>query len=234
MAKPEKPRPYSLPVLEIESCIPSLEQNGNVYARLIKAKNIKDQSFSIRERSGIEIEQYIGKPLECVVEVVKARFFEPKDEENKAPAEAIKGFFVGNETGYKFFPELVSMVDGETGDADDDDFDEDEFDILANKLFAEWGIYGFGLDVYRDKPMIKTENGVFFLNEYIFEEWVDKWEESATIEKPVCFVIEELLLHGIKPYEGKWEKNAKKSSGFVPEEGASYIVGKPRFLEPNG
>ncbi|MDR2916368.1 MAG: hypothetical protein LBV74_16330 [Tannerella sp.] len=233
MATPEKPLPYPLAVLAVESCTPTVEHEGKIYARLIQAKDINNQSFTIRERTGIEAENYIGKQLECVLEIVKATFYDPEDEKNKKiPAGAIKGEFVGSETGYKFFPELVTMVDGETGNADDDDFNEDEYDTLATKLFAEWGVYGFGLDVYQDKPMIKTEDGVFFLNEYIFEEWIDKWEEASTIKKPVCFVVEELLLHGIKPHTGEWKPKheVKEEEPLKPYE--MLIVGRPKIIDP--
>lgn len=232
MAKPEKPLAYSLPVLEIESCVPSVEHEDKIYARSIRAKDIDNKSYTIHERIGIEVEQYIGKPLECVLEIVKARFFDLENKNNKPPEDAVKGTFIGIETGYKFIPELVAIVDGET---EDDGFDSDEYEVLELKLFSEWGVYGFGLDVDCDKPMLKTENGVFLLNEFIFEEWIDKWMASESIEKPVCFIIEELLLHGIKPYNGKWEKKKKISQyGIVLEEGESYIVGKPKFLEKYG
>lgn len=225
MARPQKPQPEALPVLEIVSCVPALEYDGKTYARLVSGKDIDGDSFTIRERTGIEVEQYVGKPLECVLEIMKATFYDPRDEETKVPDRAAYGDFIGIETGYKFFPELVEMVDGETGSAEDDDFNEDEYDILATKLFAEWGVCGFGLDVYRDKPMIRTEGGTFLLNEYIFEEWVDKWLESESPKKPVRFIAEEFLLHGIKPYDGKWERKVKVSRyGFVPEEGKMYGI----------
>lgn len=225
MAKPQKPQPEALPVLEIESVTPSLERESKIYARIIVGKDIDGDRFVIRERTGIEAELYVGKPLECVLEIVKATFYDPTDEEVKVSDEAAYGEFIGIETGYKFFPELVAMVDGETGSADDDDFNEDEYDALATKLFAEWGVYGFGLDVYRDKPMIRTDGGIILLNEYIFEEWVDRWMESESPKKPVRFITEEYLLHGIKPYEGKWERKVRMSKyGFVPEAGKKYGI----------
>jgi hypothetical protein len=208
MATPEKPQASSLPVFRVESVTSTIENNGKVYARLISLEDKERNLYKVRERTGIVVENYKDKPLECVLEIVKARFFdleELKEKKLNPPGNAIQGTFAGWNTGYKFFPELVEIVDGETGSADDEDFDEDAYDILATELFAQWGISGFGLDVYRDKPMIKTEDGVFFLNEFIFEEFIDQWEESLLPNVKVCLVIDELLLHGIKPYEGKFE-----------------------------
>ena len=233
MAKPQLPIAENFPILQPTEVTFSFEGNGKIYARLTTATDQNGLAYSIRERSGLEVEKYQEKPIECVSEIVKARFFkieELKENKQKPPADAIQGTFIGWNTGYKFFQELVSMVDGETGDADDDDFDEDEYDVLATELFAKWGISGFGLDVYRDKPMIKTENGVFFLNEFIFEEQIDEWEESMLPNVPVCFEIEELLLHGFKIFEGEWKKKEEKKE-IVAKPHEQIIVGRPRTLE---
>ena len=230
MAKPKKPQPYILPAFKIEKVTPALEKKGHVYARLISAKNKLKEKFVLRERTGIEVEKYMDKPLECLAEIVKAQFIDPKTPKKDLPSDVVKGTFIGWDTGYKFFQELVSMVDGETGDAADEDYDEDEYDTLATELFSKWGIYGFGLDVYRDKPMIETDNGVFLLNEFIFEEQIDEWEQSLMPGMAVCFVIEELLLHGIKIYEGDW-----KISGAATEIKANHnekiVVGRPKILK---
>jgi len=215
MAKFQKPQSYILPSFKINNVDPTLEKEGKVYARIIYGVDKNNYSVIMRERTGIEVEKYTEKPLECVVEIIKAQFFEvDPDKKNKIPHDAISATFIGWDTGYKFFSQLVSMVDGETGDPEiDEDFDEDEYDALASRLFSEWGIHGFGVDVYQNKPMIKTDLGVFFLNEYLFEEQIDKWEQSVTPNVPVCLVVEELLLHGIKEYKGKWEsedENNKK------------------------
>lgn len=232
MAKPEKPLAYNLPLFLVSSVTPVLEKEGKIYARLITAQDRDEKVFTIRERTGIEVEKYTEKPLECVVEIIKARFFDLKDDKIKPPTEAIHGTFVGWETGYKFFQELVSMVDGETGDADDEDFNEDEYDMLATELFTKWGIYGFGLDVYRDKPMLKTEQGVYFLNEFIFEELIDKWEESFIPNIPVCFIIDELLLHGIKIFEGEWKQDKSKQQEITAGHNEMIIRGGWQILDP--
>jgi len=235
MSKPEKPTAFQLPAFLIKEVNPTLEKDGKIYARLITVQSKQSNTFAMRERNSLKVENYLNKPLECVVEIVKAHFFDFKEKEgkNNLPPNSIKGTFMGWETGYKFFQELVTMVDGETGDSDDEDFNEDEYDELATKLFSEWGVSGFGLDVYRDKPMIKTEDmGTFFLNEFIFEELIDRWEESIEPFVPVCFTIEELLLHGIKPYEGKWEPKANNRQEIVLKENEMIIRGKPRIIDP--
>lgn len=232
MAKPQKPIAYKLPPFQIEKVVPVLEKEGKTYARLITAYDRDEKQYTIRERTGIEVEKYTDKPLECVVEIIKARFFDLQDDTIKPPAGAGHGTFIGWETGYKFFPELVSMMDGETGDADDDDFNEDEYDLLAIKLFSQWGVYGFGLDVYRDKPMIKTEQGVFFLNEFLFKEFIEKWEENAVPDTPLCFIIDELLLHGIKVFDGEWKQDKSRKEEITAGHNEMIIRGGWQILDP--
>ncbi|GEM_PF-3531928 len=237
MAKPEKPQPYILPSFKIKQVETTLEKDGRIYARLIHVANQNNNIFSVRERTGLEMENYIDKPLECVVEITKAQFFEIDiKKEKKLPQDAIMATFVGWDTGYKFFEELVTMVDGETGDADDEDFDEDEYDILASKLFSRWGVYGFGIDVYRDKPMLKTEEGTFFLNEFIFEEYIDKWEQSLLPYIQVGIIIEELLLHGIKEFKGEWKiKKVKKETEedtIIAKHNEKIIRGRWKIIDP--
>jgi hypothetical protein len=234
MATPEKPQTYNLPVFQPETVTPTLEKAGKTYARLISFKDKERKIYKTRERSGLVVENYIAKPLECVLEIVKARFFdieELKEKKQKPPIDAIQGTFSGWNTGYKFFSELVTMVDGETGGSDDEDFDEDAYDVLATTLFEKWGVSGFGLDVYRDKPMLKTENGVFFLNEFIFEEAIDKWEESLLPNVSVSFVIEEMLLHGIKPYEGEWKVKKTLEEEYDVKPYEKLIIGRWRIID---
>jgi hypothetical protein len=235
MATPEKPLAYTLPVFRVESVTPTIEKEGKTYSRLVSLENKEREQFKIRERTGIAVENYQDKPLECVLEIVKARFYDLealKEKKQNPPKNAIQGTFAGWNTGYKFFQELVEMVDGETGDADDEDFNEDAYDILATELFEKWGVYGFGLGVYRDKPMIKTENGVYFLNEFIFEELIDRWEESLLPDVKVCFVIEELLLHGIKLYSGKWERKKTLEEIYNVKDNEMLIVeGRYRIID---
>lgn len=233
MAAPQKPAVLQLPIFKIQDVKIVLEKNDKIYVRLFHATDKNKQKFTMRERTGLEVEKFIdNKPLECVVEIVKAQFFDLNDKENKPPVDTLKGTFVGWETGYKFFQELVSMVDGETGDADDEDFNEDEYDALATELFEKWGECGFGQDVYRDKPMIKTDIGTFFLNEYIFEDLIDKWEESFLPNVPVCFKIEELLLHGIKIYEGEWKTKKTIEENFVIGPNDMLIRGPLQIIDP--
>jgi len=232
MAEPQKPQAYNLPVFQVDTVKNLLQKEDKVYVRLITVRNREKEMFTIRERTGIEVEKYAEKPLECVVEIVKARFFDLKDDKIKPPVEMIYGSFVGWDTGYKFFQELVDMVDGDTGSADDEDFNEDEYDALATELFAKWGICGFGLDVYQDKPMIKTDQGVFYLNEFLFKELINKWEESFVPNIQVCFVIEELLLHGIKIFEGKWEEGNDKGKEIKAGPNEMIIRGGWSVLDP--
>jgi len=229
MASPEKPLAHAFPLFQPENLISSLEKAGKIYARLFSLKDRERRICQARERSGIEVEKYNGKPLQCVAEIVKARFYdlEELEEKKKNPSkDAIYGTYAGWNTGYKFFPELVEMVDGETGSADDEDFNEDAYDVLATQLFEKWGVSGFGLDVYCDKPMLQTENGTFFLNEFIFEELIDEWEESPLPNVKVCFIIDELLIHAIKPFTGEWTVRKTMEEEYNLKSNERLIVGR--------
>jgi len=230
MARIEKPKPLVLPSFKIKEIVPTLEKNGRVYSQSILGCDRDGRVFKMKERRGLPLEDFKNIPLECVVEITKARFFDESNEEKRAN-ECLKAVFIGWETGYKFFSELVSMIEGETGDPDqDEDFDEDKYMELSDHLFSNWGIAGFGLEPNRDKPMIKTQNGTFFLNEFIFEDYIDKWEQNILPDVPFYIIIDELLLHGIKESEKRWDAKNKKEITAGPNE--MLIHGGWSVLDP--
>lgn len=231
MTKPNNPQPYLLPSFKIKEVSTLLEREGKIYAQLIHAVDKRNHQFTMRERKGLPIKDFINIPVECVAEITKAQFFNPETEKS-VPKGGLKAIFMGWDTGYKFFSELVSMIEGETGDPDEDeDFDEDEYMELSANLFLNWGVTGFGLASNRDKPMLKTEDGTFFLNEFIFEKHIDKWEDSPLPFVKVGIVIEELLLHGIKPIEGEWKSREKTDEYDSLKDYEGIIVGRPKEID---
>lgn len=227
MAKP-KLEVYPLPIFIIKDAIPTLEKDGQVFAHNVSVETEKRQAFKLIERQGLPIEKYVGKTAELVLEVLDADFFEieTKDDAKKLPKDVLKGTYIWSNTGYKFIYELLDMIEGHSDDPDYD-YNEDEYDELATRLFADWGNHGLGLDVYQDKPMLKTEEGIFLLNEFRNEEIIEDWELGDTI----YFRPKQILLRGLNvTTKPDWRKNVKEELIAKPNE--LLIRGKPRIIDP--
>ncbi|MXO32493.1 hypothetical protein [Apibacter sp. B2912] len=195
---------YNTLALTIKKAIPTLEKDGKIFAHQIIAISESGKSYIIKERRGIPIQNYIGKKVHCVIEILDAEFYTPtnKKEREALPSNTMKGIYLWKETGYKFIPELVKLVDGDPNEIDHD-YDENEYDKQAPAYFEEWGEYGLGLDIYQTKPMLKIGNGVCFLNEYCQEEMIDEWKYG----QEVFFSPKEMLLRGIHTGEVKIDSN---------------------------
>ena len=220
---------FYAPVLQIDIIKSALEKDGVVYANIITGSTKSGKKYVFRERRGIPIDQYINKPLECVLEVIDADFFYPQNKEDikKLPDGVEEGKYVWVESGDKFIPELVEMVEGHQ-EEEEYEYDDDEFEKLAISSLDNWGVCGFGLRLDQNKPMVKTAEGVFLFNEYQNEEVIEEWELGQT----VYFRPKEILLRGIKPYEGKWEPKANNRQEIVLKENEMIIRGKPRIIDP--
>jgi hypothetical protein len=217
---------YTLPIFQIESLTPTLEKDGAIYAYLITVKDKSGAQFEFRERRGLPMRDYIGKPVECILEITKADFIDKNTDAKKLPKNIFKGKYAWSHSGYKFIPELVEMIEGHQ-DEEDYEYDEDEYDVLAEKLFKEWGVAGMGLDVYQDKPMVETEEGVFLFNEYQNEEEIEEWQ----LNDPVYFRPKEILLRGIKPYEGEWKVKKTLEEEYDVKPYEKLIIGRWRIID---
>ncbi|MWP49542.1 MULTISPECIES: hypothetical protein [unclassified Gilliamella] len=188
--------------LTIKQVTPTLEKDEKIYAHQIVAVSDAGRRFTLKERRGLPMQKYVGQKLQCIIEILDAQFFFPanKKEIDALPATTLKGIYQWKETGYKFIPELIRMVEGALDD-EDHDYDEDEYEEKAPEYFANWGEFGLGLDIYQTKPMIKMGNGVCLLNEYCQEELIDEWEYGQEL----YFMPKTLLLRGI--HTGKLKYN---------------------------
>lgn len=216
------------PLLQIDSVEPSLERDGTVYARHIKASNEQEQIYEFRERNRIPVEEYIGKTAECILEILEAQFYYPqnKEEIKKLPKDVEKGEYAWIESGDKFIPELVEMVEGHQ-DEEGYEFEYDEFERLGINYLKNWGVSGLGLDIDQGKPMVKTANGVFLFNEYQNEELIDRWE----LYQPLYFKPLRMILRGMKIVEKQdWHKNKKEK--IIVNSNEMIIIGRPKIIDP--
>jgi hypothetical protein len=215
----EQVKTFALPVFQIHSVISTLEKDGIAYAHLITAKDKENREYTFRERRGLPVQDFIGKPVECVLEIIEAKFLDKETDKKKLPDDIFKGKYVWSQSAYKFIPELVEMIEGHQ-DEENYEYDEDEYDRIAGDYFDKWGVSGLGLEVYQDKPMVETENGVFLFNEYRNEKAIEEWQ----LNDPVYFRPKELLLRGFKPYSGKWERKKTLEEIYNVKDNEMLIV----------
>lgn len=120
------------PIFTIVSIETSLERNNVIYSRKIRAVHKSGRSYEFIERSNIPVEKYLGTAVQCIVEVIEAEFYTPEDEKEKRklPVTIEKGEYLWTESGDKFIPELVEMVEGHHND-EEYEYDDEEFERLS-------------------------------------------------------------------------------------------------------
>ncbi|WP_128330637.1 hypothetical protein [Apibacter sp. HY039] len=205
---------FTLPIFTIKEVIPSLEKKNQVFAHVIKAESESGKIYTFIERRSMPLDKYIGRKVECVIEILDTVFYYPETEKEikELPQDTIKGTYQWMETGYKFIPELVKIIEGDPED-ENHDYDETEYDAEAGSYFDSWGEFGLGLEIYQTKPMIETVDGVYLLNEYREVEIIDEWIRNQTIYfKPI-----KMLLRGIKIPTATNEKRHNKAKKSIIE-----------------
>ena len=192
-----KETPLQLPAITINSCKPSLEKNGKVYAQVLEVgweSYGKNHTFLARERRGLSVDNFTNN-TEALFQLIQGDIMLLKDENGKSvklPKDYIQATFLSIQETYLFFPVMVEFVNFQEGF----DFDEEVYDWLVTKIFEDYGEKGFGVDPYSSFYMVQTDNGVFLINEFIFEQKV----EEILPNTPIGLKIEETLLLSINAY----------------------------------
>lgn len=217
-------------VVKVKEVFPTLVKDDINYAHLIKAELESGITLEIMERRSLPISDYIGKNVECILEVLDVDFFYPKtkNEITELPSDVMQGTYLWSHTGYKFIPELFEMIEGHA-DEEDYDYDEEEYDRVAEGYFADWGVAGLGLEVYQDKPMVQTSEGVFLFNEFQNEKDIEEWNLGQT----VFFRPKKNLLRGFKFVEIEgWRKNSSAEKEITAGPNEMIIRGGWSVLDP--
>lgn len=179
------PLPFCLPAVTMKSREVSLKSNGIIYAnKLILKWNLhtKEVDLVTRERKQLNIETFLKTKelVNVLLEITDGLivcFTNNKERKTLLSDGFTEAIFLSIQQSYLFFSELVEFIEKSRIEG----YNEEKYDQLATKLFSEYSENGFGLDPYDTSYMIYTSSGVFLLNEYIFEDVIDKLLPGSTI-----------------------------------------------------
>jgi len=186
---------YILPVVVIEKIIPLLKRDDVTYATEIHGELLNGKKIFFYENTGLNLEEYIGKEMECVLEITEGNLFYPPISEDVStyfPCE-----YIWSELGFIFFPELKKIREEmEDADINQEKELEDLYEKTSVEIYANFGLKGFGFDTYSYHTMLLIYDCIFYLNEYEFEQDIDDFE----VEDKFHIDIYEIYLRGIRPY----------------------------------
>ncbi len=202
---------FQLPILTIKEIKPLLIKDDKAFAYQINAVTQNNEIFTLYENKGLDLTSYIGKEMECILEITKGAF-EYKDEDEEEPKNTIVFQYKWLKRLNEYFPELIKLHEElNQANGKEEDSIQEIFEATAAKLFQDWGLNGIHLGIYQDKPLLSTLSGFFLLNEYEFEEEIELLE----LNQEVYIRVDELYLRGIRPHESDKETDRKaKKWGF--------------------
>jgi len=173
-------KPVRLYIKSVDPIVTNDE--GDLHASIIDALfPANNYPVTLTERLKIDARDYVEGYLECVVEITKGIFYE------KPKEDTINVKYLGVYPGHIFFLELIDIKSEE-------DYDPNDFIDTATDLTSNYGEYVFGLGVYDERPMLKTEDGVILLNPVLMEDEISKLEPG----KIYSLEIQEAFLYSIK------------------------------------
>jgi len=191
----EKQAPYQFPVLTIDKVEPLLQKGPRIFAQTVTARLGDKEVFKIYENKGLDLEPYTGREVECLLEITKGAFL-LHGQSGGTAQKAMSFRYQWEKRPFEFFPELVKMREDLTdANVRDEEPRLKAFETFATELFSSWGINGLNIGIYQAKPVLKSVHGVFFLNEFEFEEDI----EDLELDQEVHLEIEEIYLRGIRP-----------------------------------
>jgi len=183
------------PLISIKSVKPLLSQGPKVFAYQIEALTEDGNSISIYENKGLDLREYIGAKMECLLEITRGEL-NYKKELSAMPENALVFKYLWIRRLHEFFPELMKIRESLSGANNKEEVSlKRQFETAANTLFTEWGLNGLGVEIYQDKPLLSCADGFYLLNEYEFEDEIDALE----LGQEVYIKIEEAFLRGIRP-----------------------------------
>ena len=186
---------FELPVLTLTEVLPSLSYEDAILAYKLTGITDEQVSIPIYENKGLDLNRYIGEKMECILEITLGEIYDETSE--NIPKSAILFEYQWTEGVFVFFPKLLKLQrEMDEVSMEEEDKLEEEFEEYAKDLFTKWGISGFGLDVYEQRPMLLTSCGIFLINEHEFENEIDDWE----LDQKIYINIREAYLRGIRPY----------------------------------
>lgn len=182
----------TLPLLEFDTVEVSLKKNEIAYAHFMRMKwnhGNRVIGFNARERTSLPLSNFIDSSFRGLMEIVAGEIVHMETaKKQKDFQEHISATFLSHQDSYQFFPKLVEFMNSQA-----DDYDEEIYDIISEQEFNNFSDCGFSLTPYDAPLTILTDNGVFLLNEYIFEESV----ESLLQGDQILIKIDEVLLLSI-------------------------------------
>jgi hypothetical protein len=196
---------FQFPILTIKAVRPLLSKGKIVFAHQILATTQDGITLSLYENRGLDLNIYVGDKMECLLEITKGEFYNSKGE--IIPEDALKFTYQWQKRTYEFFPELVERREtlDEAGEEEEEAMQE-LFEAHSLKMLQNWGLNGIELDIFQAKPLLSSTNGFFLLNEYEFEEELEKLE----LNEQVNIKIDELFLRGVRPYACESEVDKKQ------------------------
>ncbi len=205
---------FQFPIFTIAEVKPLLKKGEKVFAYEIIVADDKGKKFTIHDNKGTDLSNYIGVKAQFLLEITQGSF-EYKNDDGKVPEDTMAFSYQWLKRPYEFFPELEKLksIVRESSGAEEEKLRED-FETTAEKKFKEWGIGGLNIGVYDAKPLLKSEAGIFFLNEYEFEEELEYME----LNEEVYIRIERLYLRGVNPLAKGEEKVFHDKVEQVKEE----------------
>src|SRR5215203_2107369 len=108
-------QPFQFPTITIKHVRPLLCRNEKVLAHEVTAVTQSGALIKFYENKGIDLEEYVGAKMECLLEITQGRLFF-KYEGKPQPQDTTQFQYQWERRLYEFFPELMKMQD-----ADDDD-----------------------------------------------------------------------------------------------------------------
>lgn len=201
---------YKFPSVILKKITPLLVEGEEIYVIGIEGES-NGKYLNIYDNKCLKLNDYIEKKIDCVLEITRGKIWYPY-QKDKMPDNAIKAKYLWHNGCHVFFPELMAMLENPDERNSDED-NEEAFKNAAEDIFSNWGPNGIGMEVFQSKPMIQTDIGTFFINEYEFEEDIDVWElyEEFYVE------IKEAYLRGINIYIPEEDKAPNEIEEIIEE-----------------